>query len=544
MFYFSKQEIMESFSDLYHRLDMTNSTNDKVDRLEEYFSTAAEDDKIFALALLCGRRPKRTIQVSFLRKWAAEIAQLPDWLFEESYHTVGDLAETISMLVRAKASRSVLSLCEQMQALKALEKADEAEKKDFIISSWQNMNQKECFVFNKLITGGFRVGVSQKLVEKALARVLKKDVSQIAHQLAGDWSPFDIEFKTLFSEESLRLQPSKPYPFYLAYSIEPMELQQWNPDEWQVEWKWDGIRAQLIIREGQLFLWSRGEEVITDRFPELNELLAHLPGGTVIDGELVCLNEEGILPFQYLQTRIGRKNLTKKMLASFPAGIIAYDILEYQGIDIRQRSLEERRLLLESIISPKMRPIIQLSELINYQSWEELGEIRKQARIVRSEGLMIKRKDSAYQSGRKRGDWWKWKLDPMSIDAVMIYAMKGHGRRANLYTDYTFAVWQDTHTLVPFTKAYSGLTDAEIKEVDAFVRKYTMDKFGPVRSVKPELVFEIGFEGIQESTRHKSGIALRFPRMLRWRKDKKASEADTIETLRSLLDAYKASGKG
>lgn len=535
---------MESFSDLYHRLDMTNSTNDKVDRLEEYFSTAAEDDKIFALALLCGRRPKRTIQVSFLRKWAAEIAQLPDWLFEESYHTVGDLAETISMLVRAKASTSVLTLCEQMQALKALEKADEAVKKDFIISSWQNMNQQECFVFNKLITGGFRVGVSQKLVEKALARVLKKDVSQIAHQLAGDWSPFDIEFKTLFSEESLRLQPSKPYPFYLAYSIEPMELQQWNPDEWQVEWKWDGIRAQLIIREGQLFLWSRGEELITDRFPELNELLKHLPDGTVIDGELLCLNEEGILPFQHLQTRIGRKNLTKKMLASFPAGIIAYDILEYQGIDLRQRSLEERRLLLESVISPQLRPIIQLSELINYQSWEELGEIRKQARMVRSEGLMIKRKNSAYQSGRKRGDWWKWKLDPMSIDAVMIHAMKGHGRRANLYTDYTFAVWQDTHTLVPFTKAYSGLTDAEIKEVDAFVRKYTTDKFGPVRSVKPELVFEIGFEGIQESTRHKSGIALRFPRMLRWRKDKKASEADTIETLRSLLDAYKASGKG
>ncbi|MFN4122798.1 MAG: ATP-dependent DNA ligase [Flavobacteriales bacterium] len=526
---------MKSFAELYFQLDQTNSTNQKVSILANYFEQAEYKDKIFALALLCGRRPKRTVQASYLRKWAAEQAELPDWLFEESYHTVGDLAETIAMLIKGEEEHEAVSLEDRMYQLQALDSVHEDDKRIFITQAWSSMSQQERFVFNKLITGGFRVGVSQKLVEKSLARILHISESEVAHRLSGNWSPFEIGFDELLKSKNFDAEPSKPYPFYLAYQIDEKEMAQWNPAEWQAEWKWDGIRSQLIIRNGDLFIWSRGEELITERFPELHVLPKMFPDGTVIDGEMLCIKDGKVQPFQHLQTRIGRKTISKKMLAEYPVAIFAYDLLEFEGKDIRDKNLFERRFFLEGLLKTNSQDLVMLSPLIEFRTWDALRDIRATARKHHSEGIMLKRLNSIYQTGRKRGDWWKWKIDPMTIDAVMIYAMKGHGRRANLYTDYTFAIWNESGALVPFTKAYSGLTDEEIKEVDDFVKRNTIEKFGPVRSVQPHLVFEIGFEGIQHSSRHKSGFALRFPRILRWRKDKKAADADNINTLKQLI---------
>jgi DNA ligase-1 len=385
------------------------------------------------------------------------------------------------------------------------------------------------------------MGVSQKLAEKALARVLNKEADELAHLLMGKWNPGEITLTELLNQNKSSTHRSKPYPFCLAHALpsEPDELG--IPSEWIAEWKWDGIRAQLIIREGNCFIWSRGEELITDKFPEIAALLPYFPHDCVLDGEMVIQKNGRIMPFQELQTRIGRKNISKKMLLDCPAAFIAYDIFEHKGIDLRKQALDNRRIILQElvqIVAIKTEKL-SLSNTIEFATWEELKVIRQKSREVQSEGLMLKRKQSVYQVGRKRGDWWKWKVDPFTIDAVLIYAMQGHGRRANLYTDYTFAVWHEGR-LQPFAKAYSGLTDEEILAVDKFVKANTIEKFGPVRSVKPELVFELAFEGIQQSTRHKSGIAVRFPRISRWRKDKKAEEADTLEALRSLVHLDKA----
>ncbi|MEO1385503.1 MAG: cisplatin damage response ATP-dependent DNA ligase, partial [Bacteroidota bacterium] len=328
---------------------------------------------------------------------------------------------------------------------------------------------------------------------------------------------------------------SKPYPFYLAYQLDNGPESLGTPSDWQAEWKWDGIRSQLIQRGGEWYLWSRGEELITDKFPELVPMADRLPDGTVIDGELLPFKDGHPLSFNVLQTRIGRKNVTKKHLTEAPCLIMAYDLLEWEGEDVRKQPLSQRRKwLAEAIEHVGMPQSLQLSPTAEFETWEELAALRETSRDQYAEGLMLKRKSAEYKVGRKRGDWWKWKVDPMTIDAVMIYAQRGHGRRANLFSDYTFAVW-DGEALVPFTKAYSGLTDAEMREVDAWIKKHTIERFGPVRSVKPELVFEIGFEGINRSKRHKSGVALRFPRMLRWRIDKKANEADSIEHLHTFL---------
>lgn len=526
---------MQAFSELYSLLDQTNSTNEKVTLLATYFKEEPAENSIWGLALLCGRRPKRTVNTGLLRTWAAELAGIPDWLFEESYHTIGDLAETIALLVDQQSSGASKPLHEWMQKLKELEGKDEAEKKTFIVESWQQMDASERFVFNKLITGGFRVGVSQKLVEKALAKVTGVEASILAHRLMGNWSPDNITFNELLQQEVSAENLSQPYPFFLAHPLQDSPETLGNSADWFAEWKWDGIRGQIIVRGGHLFVWSRGEELVTLKFPEYHVLIDKLPDGTVIDAEIVCWRDGNVLPFQLLQTRITRKNLSNKQLIEAPAGIIAYDIFEFGGKDVRNLPHKERRKLLENIVATAALEVLQISPLIEVENWEKLAQIRLLARENNSEGLMLKRKDAAYQVGRKRGDWWKWKLDPMTIDAVMIYAMQGHGRRANLYTDYTFAVWNNGQ-LVPFAKAYSGLTDAEIKEVDTFVKANTIEKFGPVRSVKANLVFEIGFEGIQKSSRHKSGVALRFPRILRWRKDKVAAEADELNTLLQLID--------
>ena len=359
----------------------------------------------------------------------------------------------------------------------------------------------------------------------------------IAHRISGNWDPSTTAFDELLSEQSTSIDFSKPYPFYLAYAIDSDVSELGNENEWQAEWKWDGIRGQLIKRNNEIFVWSRGEELMTEKFPEYHSLRELLPEGIALDGEIIPSVDKKPLPFALLQTRIGRKNVTKKHLQDAPIAFFAYDIIEYEGEDIREWPLEKRRSLLEDIVTKLDHPVLLLSPVINFSSWEQLAAIRESSRDMGSEGIMLKRRSSTYQVGRKVGDWWKWKIDPLVIDAVMIYAQKGHGRRSNLYTDYTFAV-KDGDKLVSFAKAYSGLTDKEFAEVDSFVKRNSLEKFGPVRTVKPELVFEIAFEGIAASNRHKSGVALRFPRINRWRKDKKPEEINTLDDLKKMLEVY------
>lgn len=528
---------MKHFTTLFSSLDQTTKTTEKTKALVQFFSSASDRDKVWAIALFSHRRPRRTVTTSLLRVWAAEKAGIPLWLFEETYHVVGDLAETIAKVLPERAQQSEdKDLSGWIEYIMNLKDEDETIKKEQITSAWDSLSSDERFLFNKLITGGFRVGVSQKLVTKALAKYTEREESKIAHRLMGNWDPATKTFEDLILSENPNDDLSRPYPFYLAYALDIEIDELGEPTDWAAEWKWDGIRGQLIRREGQLFLWSRGEELVTDKYPELEELKDANCPDFVVDGEILAFVDGKPMPFQALQKRIGRKTVSKKLLQEVPVIIMAYDLLEYNGEDIREIPYQERREGLKTLLStiPLYENIIKLSEQQSFTQWKTLIELRKESRERGTEGFMLKKKDSVYKTGRKRGDWWKWKVDPMTVDAVMIYAMRGHGRRANLYTDFTFAVWQEDQ-LVPFAKAYSGLTDIEFKEVTRFVGKNTIDRFGPVRAVKPELVFEIAFEGINESKRHKSGIALRFPRIKRWRKDKLAKDANTLDDLKGLL---------
>jgi len=537
---------MKAFAQLFLSLDETNKTNEKVKVLKDYFIGVPDTDKMHMLALFTGRKPKRIINSTFTRTWAVEASNIPAWLFEESYHVVGDLAETMALLMPRNEHSSNKTLTEWIAELNLLAGKTEEERKIWLMESWAMLDSQERFVFNKLLTGSFRVGVSQNLVIKALAEITKLDAATLTHRIMGNWLPETYTYAQLIQEQGAADDISRPYPFFLAYPIQETSEKRKTADEiqlalgeagqWQAEWKWDGIRAQMIKRDGKIFIWSRGEDLATDKFPELHPFLNALPDGTVIDGEILSFQNGLPMPFNVLQTRIGRKTLSKKIMEESPVAVIAYDCLEFEGGDIRNKTQAERRVVLEELQAATLYPeTFRISALIQFDSWQQLGEIREQSRAMIAEGIMLKRKSATYQVGRRRGDWWKWKIDPLSVDAVMIYAQKGHGRRADLYTDYTFAVW-DGDKLVPFAKAYSGLTDAEINKVDYFIKRNTLEKFGPVRTVKPELVFEIGFEGINRSTRHKSGIALRFPRILRWRHDKPKEEADTLDNLRALLD--------
>jgi len=529
---------MKNFAQLFTQLDQTTKTNTKVAALANYFKVATEKDKLWTAAILSHRRPKRTVNTTRLREWAAELSKTPLWLFEESYHVVGDLAETIALILPNPEDKSSHTLSYWIDYIKAMGSMEDDEKKEKVFSAWQQLNYEERFIFNKLITGGFRVGVSQKLMVRALSKYTGIEENILAYRLMGNWTPDDTTFEDLILSENPTDDLSKPFPFYLAYALEGEVVALGDRSEWQAERKWDGIRGQIIVREDEIFVWSRGEELVTDKFPEYQHLAKALPNGTVLDGEILSFKDGQPLTFNVLQKRIGRKNVTKKILESAPVVLMAYDLLEWHGEDIREKPLGFRRAKLEELIKENNgHGILLLSDVLPETTWEELTYERGRSRDFFSEGLMLKRKDSTYKVGRKKGDWWKWKVDPLVIDAVMIYAQRGHGRRANLYTDYTFAVW-DGDRLVPFTKAYSGLTDKEFNQVTAFVRKNTVERFGPVRSVKPELVFEIAFEGINASSRHKSGVALRFPRMSRWRIDKKAKEANTIEDLKKMLELY------
>ena len=530
---------MKRFASLFAALDATTKTTAKTAALAGYFRDAPEEDRLWTIALLSGRRPKRAVTATELREWAAEAAGLPLWLFEEAYSVAGDLAETISLILPPPTQGSDETLSGHMRSLIALAGQPAAQRRAAILEAWDSLGPDERFLFNKLITGGFRMGVSQGLMTRALAQATGLEEATLAHRLMGDWTPAGTSYATLIGSKDPAAEARRPYPFALASALEDPPEALGDPADWLAEWKWDGIRGQLIHRPGAFALWSRGEDLITDRFPDFAPLAAVLPPGTVIDGEVVAWGGAAPLPFADLQKRIGRKSVPRRLLVEAPARLLAYDLLEEGGQDLRPLPLAQRRARLTGLVTalPAGMPL-GLSPALPVTDWAALAGLRATARAAMAEGLMLKRLSSPYHVGRKRGDWWKWKLDPFTVDAVMIYAQAGHGRRATLYTDFTFAV-RDGDDLVPFAKAYSGLTDDEFRQITDWVRRHTLERFGPVRRVVPDLVFEIAFEGIQASPRHKSGIALRFPRMLRWRRDKPVADIDTIQTLRALLDAQR-----
>lgn len=540
---------MKNFAQLIKSLDSTNKTTDKVQALTNYFLEANNPDKVWTIAILSHRRPPRPVNTTLLRKWASELANIPLWLFEESYHIVGDLAETIALVVPEAKQSSEKSLTEFLVEMIELRKKTDMEKKAYLYNNWKLLNYYERFVFTKLITGGFRIGVSQKLMTKALSKATEIDEDILAYKLMGNWDPNTISFEQLLLMENESDYLSKPYPFYLAYAIDAEIEGLGDVREWSAEHKWDGIRSQVILRNDELFVWSRGEELVTDKYPEFEKFIGAIPNGTVMDGEILPFPNGTIGTFNDLQTRIGRKTISAALLKKVPVILKAYDLLEWQGKDIRNFPFTERRKLLEQLLKKTIENKVceqssanlpfYLSETMHFSTWEEVTRERERSREKYSEGLMLKRNDSPYLVGRKKGDWWKWKVDPLTIDAVLTYAMRGHGRRSNLFTDYTFALWDENEKgekeLVTFAKAYTGLTDAEFRKLDAWIKKNTLERFGPVRSVTPHHVFEIAFEGIALSNRHKSGVATRFPRMLRWRQDKNIQEANTLEDLKALI---------
>jgi len=540
---------MRDFARLYAELDETTATSRKLAALQAYFSSAAPQDAAWAVYFLAGGKPRQAVPTKLLRQFAIEYSGLDDWLFDECYHAVGDLAETIALILPPPKQPSEIGLADWIElGIAPLRGAAPEAIRAAMLLYWDQLDTRERFLLTKLIGGGFRVGVSRLLVTRALSAVAGLDGKVISQRLMG-WtdgsvSPTAAGFLKLIAAhapEEHEQRGGQPYPFFLAHPLQSDPATLGELSDWQVEWKYDGMRAQLVSRGGQNFLWSRGEDLITERFPELAVL--KLPDGVVIDGEiLIWHGGPAPAPFAALQKRMGRKQVSARLLGELPAVLVAYDLLEYEGRDLRELPQSERRAMLEQLVAAQQRaPQLRLSPVIVADSWEQLALIRAESRERGVEGMMLKARDARYGVGRTKnvGTWWKWKIDPYSIDAVLIYAQSGHGRRASLYTDYTFAVWEDDsegeRKLVPFAKAYSGLTDAEITQVDQVIRKTTIEKFGPVRSVTPSMVFEIGFEGIASSPRHKSGIAVRFPRILRRREDKSIDEADTLDALKSLL---------
>jgi DNA ligase-1 len=548
---------VKRFADLYDAIDRTTSTNAKVAALAQYLSTAPPADAAWALFFLTGRRLKRLLPSRLLHEWTLELTSLPEWLVHESYAAVGDYAEAIALMLDGRVSPlsaadiargrtqgslfedeqdtedlADLSLAEWIeQRILPLRPASDDERRVRVLQWWSRLERRELFLLNKLLTGEFRVGVSHTLVVRALAQVASLPTAVVEHRLMGSWEPSAAAFTSLVGPEGPGDDPSRPYPFCLASPLDDPAESLGDRREWLVEWKWDGIRAQLIRRDDQVFLWSRGEELVTSRFPEIVHEAQGLPNGTVLDGEIVAYEGGRPRPFADLQQRIGRERRVREVAAGIPTVFLAYDVLEDDGTDIRERPLRARRDRLLELIGGS---VLRLSEEVTANSWDALATLRLESRARGVEGFMLKRWTSTYRPGRKRGDWWKWKIDPYTMDAVLLYAQPGSGRRATVFTDYTFAVWSGGE-LVPVAKAYSGLSDEEIDELDRWIRRHTIERFGPVSAVEPVYVFELGFEAIARSERHKSGIAVRSPRILRWRKDKPAAEANTLEDLERYL---------
>jgi DNA ligase-1 len=545
---------MRRFTALYLRLDATTKTNDKVAAMAAYFETAEPEDACWAVAVLAGKRIARAVKSGLLRQWAAEVSGYEPWLIDRCYRVVGDLSETLALIVPPPTNDSDGhdnddsddhdddDRDEPLHAvvrdrLEPLAMMDEAGQKKVVLETWSRFDRDERFMYHKLLRGGLRVGVSRALLVRALAQVAGVEPTVIDHRLTGAWEPSAQAYRALMSEESESDAPSKPYPFMLASPLEAEPETLGPATDWQIEYKWDGIRAQLIKRGGEVFLWSRGEEQVTTAFPEIVAAAKTLPHDAVLDGELLAWDDGRALPFGELQKRLGRKHVELSLFPDVPVVFMAYDLLECAGEDVRDRSMQDRRAMLESLL--EKQGDIELSATLPAEDWSAVAERVAQARELGVEGVMLKHRDSVYTPGRVRGPWWKWKADPYTIDAVLVQGQQGSGRRAGLYSSYTFAVW-DGDELVAVTKSYSGLTNDELEQVDRFIRGNTIARHGPVRVVKPKLVFEIAFEGLQASNRHKSGVAFRFPRMSRWRHDKKPEDADTLDTVRDLLKAHTA----
>lgn len=535
---------MKRFIELYAGLDETNSTNRKIDLLVEYFQTAPLSDSAWLVFFLSGQRFKRIISYRKLVRWVQEEVNYPKWMFSEIWATVGDTAESISLSL--DTSREIdttdgngkdISLTEWISRISKFEDISDETKRRKLIKWWSELSKDGIFLLTKLLTGGFRVGVSKLNTAKALAKCYDLPQTTILHRLSGKWTPSESFFLSLISIETQDVDESRPYPFYLASQLDYDDENLGDIENWNIEWKWDGIRSQLIKRNDAVYLWSRGNELINTGFPELIAFAEALPNGTVIDAEIIAYHNNEPLAFSVLQRRIGRENVTKEILEDAPVVFMAYDLMEWEGDDIRSKSHVYRRKLLERLYENDLvdRSLMHLSPILNIGSWKGAEEIREQSREHRAEGFVLKRKNSEYKAGRKRGDWWKWKIDPFVVDVILIYAQAGSGRRASLFTDYTFGVWDENKELVPIGKSYRGLTDEEMKKLDKWIRSNTITKQGAFREVKPEQVFELGFDGVVSNPRTKSGLSLRFSRIMRWRKDKPASEADTIESVRELL---------
>lgn len=526
---------MKRFADLYDAIDRTTSTKAKVAAMVAYFSTAPPADAAWAVYFLTGRRLKRLVSYAAIHEWTLAATGLDGWLLDECYAVVGDGAETAALVLDQVAVEATedLPLAAWLETrILTLRGLDPAAQQARVVGWWRTLDRSQRFMLLKLLTGELRVGVSQTLVVRALAEAAQLPATTIAARIMGEWAPSAEWFAGLLSHEHTDNDRSRPYPFYLASPLEDPVESLGPREDWIAEWKWDGIRAQLVRRAGAVHLWSRGEELITHRFPEIAAAATRLPDGTVLDGEVLAFRDDRPLPFSALQQRIGRQKQVAQMARAVPVVFMAYDLLEDAGVDIRERPLDERRGALDSHLVPRSG-VLRPSAIVD-APWSGLAELRAESRARGVEGLMVKRRASPYGVGRRRGDWWKWKIDPYTIDAVLIYAQPGSGRRASLLTDYTFGVW-DAGDLVPIAKAYSGLSNEEIGELDRWIRRHTRERFGPVRHVEPVHVFELGFEGIARSPRHRSGVAVRFPRMLRWRTDKRAEEADTLDAVRRLL---------
>ena len=531
---------MKAFAGLYAELDRTTSTLAKVSAMARYFGSAPDEEAAWAFFLLSGQRFKRLIGPRKLAQWAMEAAAVPEWLFDECYAAAGDLAETIALLIERSpdAAADDASLAGWVRRVRALRKLDEPEQRQQVEGWWRQLPRDERYLLNKLLTGALRVGVSRTLAIRGLAEASGIERDLLQHRLTGTWTPSAQSWRELTSTEGAgEASLAQPYPFYLASPWDGNLSALGAPDEWMVEWKWDGIRAQLVRRGGQTFLWSRGEELLTERFPEIVAASEPIADGTVLDGELLVWDHAHDRPhaFAQLQKRIGRKKIGPKILREAPAYFMAYDLLERDGEDWRERTQRQRRAALEVIIAELDAQWFGASAVVVADTWDELESLRSQSRARGVEGFMIKQANGLYLTGRRKGGWWKHKVDPFTLDCVLIYAQAGSGKRAGLFTDYTFALRDDAGELVPIAKAYSGLDDEEIRELDAWIRRNTIERFGPVRSVAAEHVFEIAFEGIRPSTRHKAGLAVRFPRIARWRRDKAPEDADTLASARTLL---------